>query len=131
MTRTPQDQVELDQVKKAIGNELHEPQSILVNVYETSSSLVVLAPLVGVMPDDVLVSLDAGRLLIDAQERSPATKEFLVQEWTPGPYRRTVDVPPSYGHIASATLANGQLVVRLGAGDGPTELPATHPHTTG
>jgi HSP20 family molecular chaperone IbpA len=128
MTRTPQEQRELDQVKKALGNELHEPQTVPVNVYETSSALVVMAPLVGVMPDDVLVTLDAGELVIEAEERSPATKEFLVQEWTPGPYHRSVDVPSGYGRLATATLTNGQLVVRLTGEDAPAEAQAVRPH---
>jgi HSP20 family molecular chaperone IbpA len=131
MTRTPQDQVELDQVKKALGNELHDPQHVPVNVYETSSALVLSAPLVGVMPDDVLVTLEPGRLVIDAEERSPATKEFLVQEWTPGPYHRSVDVPTTHGHLATATLTNGQLMVRLTRGEGPTEVQTVHPHAVG
>jgi HSP20 family molecular chaperone IbpA len=128
MTRTPHDQVELDQVKKALGNEMHEPQPVPVNVYETSSALVVLAPLVGVMPDDVEVTLERGLLVIDAEERSPATKDFLLQEWTPGPYHREVDVPARYGHLATATLNNGQLVVRLTPGDAPGDVQSVHPH---
>jgi HSP20 family molecular chaperone IbpA len=128
MTRTPQDQVELDQVKKALANEMHEPQPIPVNVYETSSALVVMAPMVGVMPDDVLVTLEAGRLVIDAEERSPATKDFLVQEWTPGPYHRDVDIPAGYGQLATATLNNGQLMVRVASGDAAAEPQSVHPH---
>ncbi len=131
MTRTPHDQVELDQVKKALGNEMHEPQPVPVNVYETSSALVVMAPLVGVMPDDVLVTLEPGHLVIDAEERSPATKEFLVQEWTPGPYHREVDVPPTFGQLATATLHNGQLMVRLTPGDAPGDAQSVHPHAIG
>jgi len=127
MSRTPQEQLALDQVKKAIGNELHEPQPVPVNVYETSSALVVLAPLVGVMPDDVQVTLTAGRLVIEAEERSPSTKEYLVQEWTPGPYHRTVDVPDTYGRLSTATLTNGQLVVRLTVGEA-TEAQTQRPH---
>ncbi len=131
MTRTPQDQVELDQVKKALGNELHDPQPVPVNMYQTSSAIVIMAPLVGVQPDDVLVTLDGGRLVIDAEERSPATKDFLLQEWTPGPYHRTLDVPASHGTLATATLANGQLMVRLTPGDAPDQAQSVHPHAVG
>jgi HSP20 family molecular chaperone IbpA len=131
MTRTPQDQIELDQVRKALGNELHDPQPIPVNVYETSSALVVSAPLVGVMPDDVLVTLEPGRLVIDAEERSPATKEFLIQEWTPGPYHRIVEIPTTHTQLATATLTNGQLMVRLTRRDGPFEAQSVHPHAVG
>jgi len=130
MTRTPHDQVELDQVRKALGNEMHDPQSVPVNVYATSSSLIVMAPLVGVMPDDVVITLDGGHLAIDAEERSPATKEYLVQEWTPGPYHRDVDVPAGYGQIAGATLTNGQLVIRLSPG-AAGESQSIHPHAVG
>jgi HSP20 family molecular chaperone IbpA len=131
MTRTPQDQVEFDQVKKALGNELHEPQLVPVNVYETTSALIVMAPLVGVMADDVVISLEDGCLVIDAEERSPATKDFLVHEWTPGPYHREVEVPDRYGVLSTATLTNGQLVVRLTPGEVPPEPQTVQPHTAG
>lgn len=91
-----------------------------VNVYETEEALVVVAPLPGVMGDDVIVTVEDGRLQLSAAMRTPAAKDYLVHEWHYGPYERTVDIPEGFGTGGTASFGNGQLVVRLlrGGGDG-------------
>lgn len=94
-----------------------DTQRIPVNVYEASDALVVVAPLPGVMPEDVELLVTPGHLRIDARLRSGAGKDYLVEEWTYGPYSRIVDIPPQWGAEGQATLANGQLAVRLLRGE--------------
>ena len=108
-----------------------EMQSVPVNVYESGTALVIIAPLPGVMPDDVSVTVEPGRVTIAADMRSPAPKDYILHEWHYGPFERTLDVPKGFGADAKASFGNGQLAVSLGrgepAGDGPLVLvPVSH-----
>ncbi len=94
-------------------------QTVPVNMYETEESVVVVAALPGVMPDDVEVHVEGGRLRIFASMRSPAEKDYLIHEWHYGPYERVVELPDGYGADASASFGNGQLAVRVRKGDPP------------
>jgi HSP20 family molecular chaperone IbpA len=87
-----------------------------VNVYETSGALVVVAPLPAVMPDDIVLELEPGRLTIRAEMRSAAPKDYLIHEWHYGPYERTLEIPEGFGSNVTATHGNGQLAVSLEKG---------------
>ena len=95
-------------------------QTIPVNVYEADAAIVVVAALPAVMPDDVEITVDGRQLRINAALRTDAPKDYLIQEWTYGPYDRTVELPDGFGAGVEATLNNGQLAVRVlrGAGNG-------------
>jgi len=88
-------------------------QRVPVNMYETEGALVVVAPLAGVMPDDVQVSLDGTRLAIRAQMRTEAVKDYLLHEWHYGPYERNVEIPSGFGPNVETSFGNGQLAVRV------------------
>lgn len=92
------------------------PQPVPVNVYETSNTLVVLAPMPAVQPDDVSVELRPGRLRFWAHVRSAGPREYLVHEWEYGGYEREIDLPEGYGSSVEATMANGQLAIRVHPG---------------
>src|SRR6476646_901172 len=92
------------------------PQHVPVNVYETEEALVVVAPLPGVMADDVEVRVRPGMLTISAAMRTAAPKDYLLHEWHYGPYRREVEIPDRYGRDVVASFGNGQLAVHLGRG---------------
>ncbi|MDQ3681386.1 MAG: Hsp20/alpha crystallin family protein [Actinomycetota bacterium] len=98
-----------------------ETMQVPVNVYEADEALVVVAPLPGVRPEDVDVSMVGTKLRIAASMRSAAAKDYLVHEWHYGPYEREVQVPEGFGGGGTATFGNGQLAIRLkrGAGGGP------------
>lgn len=93
------------------------PQHVPVNMYETDSALVIVAPLPAVMPEDIEVLVTPGHVRIDARLRSSPQRDHLLQEWTYGPYHRTVDIPTSWGASGQASLANGQLAIRLLRGE--------------
>ena len=97
----------------------YEPQKVPVNVYETHGALVVVAPLPGVMADDVEVTIEGGQMLIRADMRTPAEKGYLLHEWHYGPFRRTLDIPEGFGGDVAATFGNGQLAIRLERSDTP------------
>jgi HSP20 family molecular chaperone IbpA len=98
-----------------------EPQSVPVNVYETSGALVIVAPLPAVTADDVTIELQAGQVCFWAHVRSAGGRHYLIHEWEYGGYERTVELPPGYGSGVEASLANGQLAIRVLKGE-PTEM---------
>jgi HSP20 family protein len=105
------------------------PQQVPVNVYETSEALVVVAPVPAVQPDDVRIELHPGTLRFWAHLRSAAPREHLVKEWDYGGYERELELPDGFGAGLEATLANGQLAIRVlrGAATGPVAVtPSAH-----
>ena len=93
------------------------PQRVPVNVHETSEALVIVAPLPAVTPKDVTIELQPGKLRFWAHLRSAGPRDYLVHEWHYGGYEREVDIPPGYGSAVEASLANGQLAIRVLRGD--------------
>jgi HSP20 family molecular chaperone IbpA len=109
------DQTKHDEVAQATADteRVMRPQEVPVNMYETSDALVIVAPLPAVQPDDVAIDLWPGRLRITASLRSAAPKDYLVHEWDYGGYERELDLPEGWGGSVEASLANGQLAVRV------------------
>ncbi|HET6950795.1 MAG TPA: Hsp20/alpha crystallin family protein [Acidimicrobiales bacterium] len=101
----------------ASTEQLMRPQLVPVNVYETGDALVVVAPLPAVQPSDVAIDLLPGCLRITANLRSAAPREYLVHEWDYGGYERELDLPDGFGGGVEASLANGQLAVRVRRGE--------------
>jgi HSP20 family molecular chaperone IbpA len=106
----------------ASAERLMRPQQVPVNVYETSDALVVVAPLPAVRPSDVTICLTPGRLRITAGLRSAAPKDYLVHEWDYGGYERELDLPAGFGGGVDASLANGQLAVRVLRGEATARI---------
>ena len=105
-------------------------QKVPVNVYETSAALVVVAPLPAVTAEDVSVELRQGCVRFWASLRSAGVREYLVKEWEYGGFEREIDVPAGYGSGVEASLANGQLAIRVLKGDfggDKTIKPQVHP----
>lgn len=133
MSKTMSDRLDERQARREgnSGEGGGETLRVPVNVYESDNAVVVVAPLPGVMPDDVAVTVEPGKVTITASMRSPAPKDYLVHEWHYGPFERTVEVPQGYGGDAKASFGNGQLAVSITrgepAGDEPMVLtPAAH-----
>lgn len=97
--------------------QLMRPQPVPVNVYETDGALVIVAALPAVRPSDVTIDVWPGRLRITAHLRSAPPRAYLVHEWDYGGYERVLDLPAGFGSSVDASLANGQLAVRLLRGD--------------
>ena len=90
-----------------------EPQRVPVKMYEAPEALVVVAPMPAVQPLDVHIELREDSLRFWAHLRSAAPRDYLIDEWDFGGYERDIDVPSGFGAGVEATLANGQLVIRL------------------
>jgi HSP20 family molecular chaperone IbpA len=92
-------------------------QTVPVNVYESTGALVIVAPLPAVTADDVTVELRRGTVRFQALLRSAGPRTYLSHEWQYGGYEREVEVPTGYGSSVEASLANGQLAIRVLRGD--------------
>lgn len=125
MSKTMSDRLDDRQARRdgQAGEVGGETLRVPVNVYESDNALVIVAPLPGVMPDDVAVTIEPGRVTITADMRSPAPKEYLLHEWHYGPFERTLDVPEGYGGDAKASFGNGQLAVSIGRGEPAVDSP--------
>lgn len=100
-------------------------QPVPVNVYEAPEALVVVAPVPAVQADDVTVELRPGTLRFWAHLRSAGPREYLVREWEYGGYEREVELPAGYGGGVEASLANGQLAIRVLRGECQSPLSCT------
>jgi HSP20 family molecular chaperone IbpA len=107
------------------AEEFMRPQTVPVNVYEADAALVVVAPLPAVQPEDVTIEVTPGQLRLTAHLRSAAPRAYLVHEWDYGGYEREVDLPPGFGAGVEATLANGQLAVRVLRGESTDKVSIT------
>ena len=118
------DQPSHQQVKDATADTeaTMPPQRVPVNVYETTAALVVIAPLPAVQAQDVTIELRPGTLRFWAHLRSAGPRDYLVQEWDYGGYEREVDLPDGYGSSVEASLANGQLAIRVLRGEVASRL---------
>jgi len=101
-------------------------QQLPVRVYRTSDLLMLVAPMPGLEPDNISVSVAGDRVIIHGEERGPHQHnlDLLVAEWTIGPYHREVELPhPVDGRRTNATYGNGVLVLSMPAlpqGHAPT-----------
>jgi HSP20 family molecular chaperone IbpA len=104
-----------DEVAQATADteRVMRPQEVPVNLYEATDALVLVAPLPAVQPEDVAIDLWPGRLRVTASLRSAAPRQYMLHEWDYGGYEREVDLPDGWGGGVEATLANGQLAVRI------------------
>jgi HSP20 family protein len=88
-------------------------QRIVVNGYVTTESIVLVAPMPGVLPEDVEISIDGRSVTLRAALRTDAPKDYFIHEWDYGDYERTIELPEPVGEPVTATLGNGQLAVSL------------------
>ena len=125
------DQPTAEQVRDATAEVEDEmrPQPVPVNVCQTTNALVVVAPLPAVSAADVTIELHPGSLRFWAHVRSAGPREYLVHEWEYGGYERTIDLPDGFGAGVDASLANGQLAIRVLRG--PAVSLTIHPSTPG
>lgn len=118
----------LDATREA--SETMERQKVPINVYETPSSLVVVAPFPTVQPKDVTVELQGSTLRFSGELRSAGPREYVIREWLYGGYEREVDLPEGFGSAVEASLSQGQLAIRIRRGDPSDDKVTIHPTAT-
>jgi HSP20 family molecular chaperone IbpA len=93
------------------------PQSVPVNAYQTTGAFVIVALFPAVTENDVSVELTADGVRFWAELRSAGPREYAIHEWEYGGYERSIETPDGFGSGVEASLANGQLVVRVLSGE--------------
>jgi HSP20 family molecular chaperone IbpA len=97
-------------------------QRIVVNGYTTAEAIVLVAPMPGVVADDVEIVVEGTSVTLRAALRTDAPKDYFLHEWDYGAYERTIELPEPVGEPVTASLGNGQLAVslaRIDPADGP------------
>jgi hypothetical protein len=77
---------------------MHEEGQLLpVRMYQTEDRLMIAAPMPGLEPENISVSIEGDRLSIHGEERGPHQHDLdlLLAEWTVGPYFCEVEVGPN------------------------------------
>lgn len=91
-------------------------QSVPVQVHQTDTLIVLAAPMPGLEPQDIRVSIVGDKVTIQGNYRGSRQEkdELLVSEWTMGPYEREIVLPqPVNGPLTNATYGNGVLVLAM------------------
>ena len=90
-------------------------QAVPVKVYRSRQRLTIAAPMPGLEPQDILVTVDEqGMMLLYGKARGHLKGEnkVLIDEWNPGPYHKSLHLPDSVdATMANMTYENGVLVV--------------------
>jgi HSP20 family molecular chaperone IbpA len=90
------------------------PDQLMVNMFATTTAVVVVAPLPGVMAEQVEVRLKGDRLSIRASRASDSDHDYLLHEWVAGTLTRELEIPQGAGWPLTASMRDGQLTITLG-----------------
>jgi HSP20 family protein len=93
-----------------------QEQTVPVRIYRGDDRLMVAAPMPGLEPEDISVTVKGDVLTIRGQYRGPRQQErdLIAAEWAIGPYFRDLRLPePVNGALTNATYGNGVLVLVL------------------
>ena len=92
-------------------------QEIPVKVYKTDDRLMVVAPMPGLEPENIMIEVtNDGHLVLYGELRGMLkdVKELLLDEWSVGIYHRDLELPtPVNGESANVTYGNGVVTVAL------------------
>ena len=88
-----------------------DPTAIPVNMFENERELMVIAPMPGVAPEDISIDVtDDGHLTLRAAQHGEGQEriDYLVREWSYGPYERTIELPSAVdARRANVSFGNG------------------------
>ncbi len=90
-----------------------ENQIVPVNMFRSTENVVVFAPMPGLQPEDVSITVQDNVLTMHGAKRGNEERNDLIRhEWTVGPYHRDLELPEDVDvNSARASLDNGVLVV--------------------
>lgn len=92
-----------------------DPTAVPINFFENDRELMAVAPMPGVAPEDISIDVtDDGQLTLRAAQHGEGQEriDYLLREWSYGPYERTVELPRRVdARRANLTYGNGVLSV--------------------
>ena len=96
-------------------------QEIPVKVYKTDDRLMVVAPMPGLEPENIVIEVtENGHLILNGDVRGilKDVKELLLDEWSVGFYHRDLELPAHVdGVSANVKYGNGVVTVALPISD--------------
>jgi HSP20 family protein len=94
-----------------------ESQEIPANMYRSAQRLTIAAPMPGLDAQNIVVHVSDGPVVTlhaDLRGAMKGENEIILDEWTPGPYHREIELPANVdGERANVTYSNGVIVVSL------------------
>lgn len=97
-----------------------QPQHLALNIVDSEDRIIVSAPLPGLAPEDIDITVRGQSLALRAHQKTPPTDrpQYLRREWGSGPYHRTIDLPsPVDADKAEASFRNGVVTITLPKSD--------------
>jgi HSP20 family protein len=94
--------------------QLQKHQPIPVRVYQSDNRIMVAAPMPGLEPEDIRVTVEGTNVTIHGEQRGvhQDDRDLLMTEWEIGPYHRDLTLPEGVdGRTANAAYGNGVLVL--------------------
>lgn len=92
-----------------------DPTAIPINMFDNERELIVVAPMPGIGPEEISIDVtDDGHLTLRAEQHGEGQEriDYLVREWSYGPYERTVELPYEVdARRANVTYGNGVVSV--------------------
>ena len=101
-------------------------QQLPVRIHRNEKQIVIVAPLAGLEPEDITITIDDKHVAIHGKQRGPRQDklDLLKAEWSIGPYHRQIRLRDTLdGSLANATYGNGVLVLTIPKADA-TSKPA-------
>jgi len=101
------------------GNVSDQPQHLALNVVDSEDRIVVSAPLPGLTPEDIDITVRGQTLALRAAQKTPSERpQYLRREWGNGPFHRTIELPsPVEADSAEASFRNGVVTITLPKSD--------------
>jgi HSP20 family protein len=94
-----------------------KPAQILpVRISKSDAHLLLVAPMPGIKPADISVTIAGRSLKIEGHQTGPGQedKDMIMKEWTMGPYYRELELPEAVnGSLTNATFGNGVLTLAM------------------
>lgn len=93
-----------------------QEQLVPVRMYQGVDRVMVAAPMPGLEPENISVTVKADTLIIRGEYRGPhqEQRDLLIAEWAIGPYYRELELPQAVdGARTNATYGNGVLVLAM------------------
>lgn len=91
-------------------------QELPVNIYDSAETWIITSPVPGMEPGDVELDCDGDALVIRANPKGlpQFPKDYLLHEWSVGPYHRRIELPAVVqANACDASIAAGMLVIRV------------------
>ena len=96
-------------------------QQIPVKMYKTDERVMVVAPMPGLEPENIVIEVTSDSHLVlygELRGMLKDVKELLLDEWSVGIYHRELELPAHvHGKSANVTYGNGVVTVALPISD--------------